>query len=196
MHETQSTQRDIEWDQYNADCMFQQAAPLQYIDDEEMAQLVNHASFRKTSHFVADFMDRRTQAQMVSYPWMSLNLTNVKQPTKYAGSQGSYGPKPQFRTAWGDPNSAANTGGLIGLVSGGLISRPRNNKDDKSDSDDDKKEKKKKKKKKSKGIIGTARGSIMGQQIERDKPVGPIKELKRRTAPNRDALYLLIAVKE
>jgi hypothetical protein len=65
---------EIAYNQYNADRILQTAAPLQYIDDEEVAQRLNHTGFRKSSHFVADFMDRRTQAQMVCLNCMSMEI--------------------------------------------------------------------------------------------------------------------------
>jgi hypothetical protein len=131
------------------------------------------------------------------------------QPGKYNGIQGSYGPQPKFRTAWGDPNSAANNGGLIGLVTGGAISRPRKDKDEEKRQKDQKKRDKNRRKngnysdsgdddyddqrQNRQGVIGTLRGSVMDRSGQ-DRNSGIIGTLRGsvmdRSSQHRDSGYI------
>ncbi|ESZ99551.1 hypothetical protein SBOR_0116 [Sclerotinia borealis F-4128] len=75
------------------------SAPLIYPEDDRRAQ---QTGFKKMGHFIADYGDRRAQAR---YAYSNPDSTLAS-------------PLPKFESRWGDPNHAANSGGLKSLLTG------------------------------------------------------------------------------
>jgi hypothetical protein len=153
------------------------SAPLVFPNFDDLSARSQDNNLKKSGHFMADYFDRRAQAQYVwtlLYCLVSRNqiLTGPLQSQKNPNSALS-GPAPQFNTRFGDPNHPANSGSLISLISGGAIQRPSKDKDDRksrrrrksdssSDSSDNDKRSRKGKKGKGPGLIGGAKGAILG----------------------------------
>ena len=55
---------------------------------------------------------------------------------KHPEAQAIVGPTETFKSPWGDPNSAANNGGLKGLLTGGIIQRQRSEEDIRKEEED------------------------------------------------------------
>ncbi|KAG9233221.1 hypothetical protein BJ875DRAFT_485346 [Amylocarpus encephaloides] len=74
-------------------------------DSHEALQKKN--GMKDSQDFVSDYMDRRAQAKFAcEHPDSSLPTGAVKSTSRYA-----------------DPNSKANTGGIVGLVTGGAVTK-------------------------------------------------------------------------
>lgn len=80
------------------------AAPLIFPSLDELSE-ADKAKHENTS-FLADYFDRRAQAKFAAqHPGSALNVL----------------PQTKFASKYSDPTSAASTGGLVGLVSGGKV---------------------------------------------------------------------------
>ncbi len=89
---------------------------------------------QRTFHVAADYFDRRARATYVSFlpyktPKSEVSLTKFRntQVAKHPEAQMIVGPTQDFKSPWGDPNSAVYSGGLKGLVTGGLTTSSKSN---------------------------------------------------------------------
>jgi hypothetical protein len=83
-----------------------EAAPLIFpaLDSTSDAQ---KSKFKASSNFLADYYDRRAQATFAA--------ENPNSKLTVEGSQ------PEFASRWADPNSAANSGSLVAMLTGGKM---------------------------------------------------------------------------
>lgn len=90
-----------------------EAAPLVFPDLDSLADGTSKEETKKSDKiksskaFVADYMDRRAQAQYASQ------------------NPGISAEQPKFSSRYADPNSSTNTGGLVSFATGGMV-EPRN----------------------------------------------------------------------
>ena len=85
-----------------------EAAPLVFplLRDTPEAEKVN--AFKRASNFVGDYTDRRAQATF-----------EAKNPDAVPLNSGP--PRKEFASRWADPNHPVNQGGLLNVLSGGVI---------------------------------------------------------------------------
>lgn len=96
----------------NGELEMPEAAPLVFPDLDSLADGTTEEDAKKgdkiksTKAFVADYMDRRAQAQYASQ------------------NPGIAAEKTKFSSRYADPNSSTNTGGLVSFATGGMV-KPR-----------------------------------------------------------------------
>lgn len=158
---------------------FPPSAPLVFFNERELlvASEKPRNSYQRGSAFVSDYVDRRVQARYAN---------------EHLGDH--LRPDPKFRSGWADPNHPAYSGGLITLVSGGLIQKGRNGgnnrgrreADGESADDDDRSSRSSNKgrntdnRNRNQGPIGTVLGAIAGekgQQIQQRGLIGGVKSM-------------------
>lgn len=83
------------------------AAPLIFPSIDDLPESGAKNNMQKTGQFIGDFMDRRARAKY-----------NHQNPDSALTVDA-----PRFASRFGDPNHPANNGGLIGLVTGGAVSK-------------------------------------------------------------------------
>jgi hypothetical protein len=86
-----------------------EAAPLIFPALDSVSAAGEQSKLKSSKKFVADYFDRRAQAQYA-----------VENPGSKLSVQGS---EPTFTSRFADPNHPANSGSLIALLSGGHINR-------------------------------------------------------------------------
>ncbi len=86
--------------------MMPEAAPLVFPDLQAAGDEQKKNAFKKATAFMGDYRDQRAQARFrAQAPDSQLNVK----------------PAPEFASRWADPNHAVNQGGLLGVLSGGMI---------------------------------------------------------------------------
>jgi len=146
------------------------SAPLIFYDERELLSDKPQNRFQRSSRFVSDYVDRRKQAK---YAMEHPEMQNLR-------------PEPKFYSRWSDPHHPANSGGLVALVSGGLIQK--DNKTDRSEQDErrsrrtspdsDRGSQRRSRRRGSGGLIGTAIGAIGGEKAQHFQEHGLIGGLK------------------
>ena len=82
------------------------AAPLVFPRLDSLTEEQRQSQFKRWGAFIGDYYDRRSQATYAH---------------KNPNSSLTVGPAPQFQSRYSDPNSAAASGSLIALVTGGHV---------------------------------------------------------------------------
>jgi len=88
-----------------------EAAPLIFpaLDSLPDSEKEKQSKMKASKKFVADYYDRRAQAKFAG------------EMSSQGGSKLSVGTAPEFKSRYADPNSAANSGSLIALLTGGHV---------------------------------------------------------------------------
>ncbi|PMD30177.1 hypothetical protein L207DRAFT_502936 [Hyaloscypha variabilis F] len=95
-----------------------EAAPLIFpaLDSLPDSEKEKQSKMKSSKKFLADYFDRRAQAKFAG------------EMATQGGSKLSVGAEPQFKSRYADPNSAANSGSLIALLTGGHVN-PKDRRD-------------------------------------------------------------------